>query len=102
VKDTSLRRSEIIGTLTADPDGFVWIPDESWRLVTTSKNCRQKRCYRDAVAELDRGIHTSRGVRPSWWAYCEDHMYGRRIHDGRVWIRLRADSPAAKRATGER
>jgi len=39
------------------------------------------------------GLLRSNGI----WAYCEEHMYGRRIRDGIVEIEVRDDSPAAKR-----
>lgn len=81
-----------------DEPGDVWIPASEWRLVTAPKKCRRPRCYRQAVAEVDRGMHTPRRIVPSWWAYCDDHLYGHRIHGGKVWTRVRDGSPAARAA----
>lgn len=72
-----------------------WEPDPSFRRVyTTDRLCRRMgpghvMCDSVAVAELDRahswdqakGIHR-------WWAYCERHLYGRRIVDGVVEHRV--------------
>jgi hypothetical protein len=58
-----------------------------WRLATQPKPCRsaagRTSCARPSVAELIRGA-----VRLQWWAYCERHLYGRWIEDGRImtWI----------------
>ena len=32
------------------------------------------------------------------WAYCEEHMYGRRVRDGIVEVQVYADSPIEKRS----
>jgi hypothetical protein len=63
-------------------EGWHWEvhPANGWRLVT-GKRCRagaspsQKACGRPSVAELDRG---------TWWAYCEQHLYGKWVEGGRV------------------
>ena len=66
-----------------------WVTDPDWSMVPAlvqDKRCRHgggfhnKACGRPAVAALKR----SRGRRPSWWAYCEEHLYGRRLVDGVV------------------
>lgn len=77
--------------------------DDDWRVVG-GKRCRsgagpgRPACGRPSVAELKRGRvpwGTTTPPNPSWWAYCEDHMYGRWIEDGRVLeFRLRGiDAP---------
>lgn len=72
------------------PPGFelAAVPDTEWRLVT-GKVCRFRSawrgpaCGRPSAAEFLRGWN-----RPAWWAYCEQHLYGRWIEDGQVmqWI----------------
>jgi hypothetical protein len=73
----------------------------AWRLLPPGvvKRCRRttgghpkRRCQNAAVVELDRRRHVWRPAdrggpeeRPSWWAYCEEHMYGRWIEDGQVY-----------------
>lgn len=49
-------------------------------------------CGQPAVAWLDRG----RGRRRNWWAYCERHLFGRWIEDGRLmcWKLQEKVSPA--------
>lgn len=66
---------------------LVAIPDPGWRW-RTGRQCRyaeagHRRCEGYAAAELRRGT-----VRPQWWAYCPDHMYGRWVEGGKVmhWI----------------
>jgi hypothetical protein len=80
-----------------DP-AVVWVPDTSWRLVS-DKRCRMRGCGADAVAELNRRRYNLNRhcLVDSWWAYCPDHLYGRRIVDGVVQIDVDADSPAAQR-----
>lgn len=74
---------------------FVWVEDGDWRLlpVASTKKCRMVRCPNRGVAELLRSWGRTPG---RWWAYCPDHMYGRRIHCGRVEIQVHPDSDAAK------
>lgn len=84
---------------------LVWIPDRSWRLVLGPQQCRQRlgqpprRCPRAAVAELNRGRYWRKKGRTvaSWWAYCESHLYGRRIVDDTVMVEVPKTSPAAER-----
>ncbi len=60
----------------------MWVRDVRWRL-GSQKRCRwvvgtpYARCQNQAVAELIRG-------RGGWWAYCGEHLYGRRIANGQV------------------
>jgi hypothetical protein len=55
-----------------------------WRLASGRK-CRagagggHNACGRPCVAELRRAA-----IRVAWWAYCEQHLYGRWIEDGQV------------------
>ena len=68
----------------------VWVKDLRWRLLpaTSILRCRfmgdtpRKHCRNLAVAELLR----SNG----WWAYCPEHLYGRRITDKGVEIEVSA------------
>jgi hypothetical protein len=61
-----------------------WVPDRGWqptfigqcRFVGTKQHVR---CQNRAVAKTLRGLH--------WWAYCAEHMYGRRLEDGKVLVR---------------
>lgn len=59
-----------------------WVPDTilTWIVLqNSSPQCRRftkgGRCPNTARAMLLRGYS-----RKSWWAYCEDHLYGRRIN----------------------
>ena len=77
----------------------VWVKDTSWMLLgrETSVQCRmlkgaphkRKWCPNTAVAQFRR----SNG----WWAYCADHLYGRRIAGDHIEVSVSADSPAALR-----
>ena len=80
------------------PEGheIVAIPDPAWR-VQGGMICRftigpgQRRCRKPTTAELNRALRASK--LPRWWAYCEDHLYGRWIEDGKVmhWIMRKKD-----------
>ena len=66
-----------------------WVADPGWSTAVDlidGKRCRQKACGRPAVAALNRGYQTYRGRLPRWWAYCEEHLYGRRLVDGVILI----------------
>jgi len=88
----------------------VWVEDRNWRLVVGERRCRYVqgrvfRCPNMAVAELKRE-YSKRFVgctvprrHVSWWAYCTDHMYGRRIEDGKILTDVHPDSPAAERGS---
>jgi hypothetical protein len=67
-----------------------WVPEsENWRLATSeemaTRKCRRlfgphrPGCGKPPVAALLRGR--------VWWLYCDEHLYGRRIEDGRVMHR---------------
>jgi hypothetical protein len=74
------------------PEGYrlEWVEEEPefWRLATAdereTRKCRMIRCPNSPVAALNRGYwkHTE-----SWWLYCGDHLYGRRIRNGRIEVR---------------
>lgn len=54
-----------------------------------SRPCRfmedRSSCKAPSVAKMQRGVSSSR-----WWHYCNDHLYGRVLHDGKLWsLRLR-------------
>ena len=76
------------------PEGYELAaePDPDWRLVS-GKRCRRgfgrgrPACTSEAVAELNRNARRP-GARESWWAYCERHLYGRWVEDGKVmqWV----------------
>lgn len=90
------------------PAGFhyEWVEDKQWRLATQSESenyrCRRRykahastssggstvTCPSKPVAALNRGRNWKGERRDSWWFYCKDHLYGRRIRDGRVENRI--------------
>lgn len=90
-------------TFDLERDG-VWVPDEQWRLIDSSRRFNaqgfqklclgghRRSCRKVAIAELLR----RHGDGTRWWPYCEDHLYGRKIEDGRLWIRVHPESPRAK------
>lgn len=62
--------------VAVDPDGYL-----GWRFrETPDRRCRWsdqgKRCENVATVELNRG--------PAWWAYCDQHMYGRWVEGGQI------------------
>ncbi|MCW2601846.1 MAG: hypothetical protein JWM02_3675 [Frankiales bacterium] len=73
------------------PPGYVRVWErahEGWRVGGDGKTCcytvgpGHATCKRPAVATLDRG----RGpMAPNRWGYCEDHLYGRHLHDNALW-----------------
>jgi len=84
-------------------DGYEYVavvqPADEWRVYRTvtsggvyrGKRCRQvsgqpgrRACGRPAVAELLRPIGHKPGDSGTWWAYCEQHLYGRWVEDGSV------------------
>lgn len=78
------------------PDGFEFAAarDPGWR-IELGRRCRdgasgpnRRACGKPSVAGIRRGIR-----RPQWWAYCEDHLSGRWIEDGKVmhWDLRRVD-----------
>lgn len=80
-----------------DASSRVWVPDKRWRIRSNESGWRRCRdvsgrplvhCPNMAVAEFRR----SHG----WWAYCGEHLYGRRIETGEVLVDVHPESPAAK------
>ncbi|KKL41712.1 hypothetical protein LCGC14_2367560 [marine sediment metagenome] len=78
----------------------VWIADPDWVLLQegSTAKCRytisfRRICKVSGVAQLKRGNQ--------WWAYCGEHLYGRRIRDGRVEVSVAKGSPMAIKAEQE-
>ena len=73
---------------------MVWVPDMRWLEFGSPKRCRHiggfPKTHCPFLARF--GLRRSNGV----WAYCEEHMYGRRIRHGRVEVSVHPESPAAK------
>jgi hypothetical protein len=75
-----------------------WRPDPAWRVITpdrAARSCRwgagyhRRACGQPAAAEMNRRRHNrNRPTTDCWWAYCTDHLYGRRITDGVVQRRV--------------
>lgn len=74
-------------------EGYAWVPrvaDPEWR-TANGRTCRWMEgrplrvCGRPAVAELKRSEKMGAG---NWWAYCEQHLYGRWIEAGQImqWV----------------
>ena len=74
---------------------MVWVKDTCWVKLDEPKRCRSisgsPKIHCPNMANF--GFPRSNGI----WAYCEEHMYGRRVRDGIVEIKVHPDSPAAKR-----
>lgn len=66
------------------PEGYhyEWVTDNSWKLGTSYTKCRQPRCPNPPVAEFARYSLALKKSRP--YAYCVEHLYGRRIMNGRI------------------
>lgn len=87
--------------LSVPPDGFVheWTPEDEhgphgWRAVGIDEGntyrCRANAgpkhpaCGRPSTMALNRGLSRD-GVRhDSWWHYCSEHAYGRKLRGGVV------------------
>ncbi len=75
---------------------YVWVEDRGWILPSNQKKCRRSTrhpCPNPPVADFVRK-HLGGHQR---WGYCAEHLYGRRIVEGRIFFPVRPDSPAAKR-----
>jgi hypothetical protein len=67
-----------------------------WRL-ETGRRCRwgggyrRPACGKPSAAAL---LRAHAGTSGRWWAYCESHLYGRWIEDGRImhWILRKLES----------
>ncbi len=81
---------------------WVWVPDGQWRLLGAGDTWRcRRRCGAFAVAQLLRSrVHRVPGGlatrSPQWWAYCVDHLYGRRIANGQVEVEVHPNSLMAQ------
>jgi len=64
-----------------------WVPDEGWRIGGDGRTCRMPRCQKLAVVKMKRRWR-GKGMGHQWWAYCADHMYGRKIENGVVVHRI--------------
>jgi hypothetical protein len=82
------------------PEGFefAWLPetDSRWVVLDTPSDyaCRGRRfCTARTIVKINRGVT---GDRPRYFHYCEKHMYGRRLVNGRLEARrLRPKGAAA-------
>lgn len=107
--EEALRLGLVPGTVA------VWVDDTSteaashaWRLATswerTARRCRwtlaspRRACGQPSAAMLWRVLHR-RGGRTSLqgWFYCVEHLYGRRIEDGRILALTRIPDSEAPR-----
>lgn len=85
--------------------GYVWVEDRRWRILPAGSGARCRAgaggqhpaCGAPAVAQFSR--RHNRDTR--WWSYCQDHMYGRRLVGGRIWLEVTAGSPVAERGWTE-
>ncbi len=77
----------------SDERARVWVEDRAWRVPSWYSKCRQRSCPNPPMADLVRAQRFSFRR----WAYCTDHLYGRRLENGRVLVEVHADSPAAQR-----
>jgi hypothetical protein len=80
--------------------GWGWTTDPS---VIAGRKCRQPRCGRPAVAGFYRPAHRGHLTYRFFWACCDnpEHLYGRRIVDGRVEQKAMVGSPFWQRAKAE-
>lgn len=75
----------------------------AWRVIDSvarsgepdpSRRCRfrvqGRSCQAPSVVELNRSWRP--GKAPTWWAYCPQHLYGRRVWNGVVWQPIRPES----------
>lgn len=80
------------------PDGFrlEWVEEgDDWAIseLPDSKRCKftvafRTYCNEPSAAALRRGRQ-----RPQWWHYCANHLYGRRINEGRVEVQVLVADP---------
>jgi hypothetical protein len=72
------------------PEGYryEWIADNDWELLPEHDNrkCAMRGCMAMAVALLRRK-HKRFASGYAWWAYCGEHLYGRKVEDGVVKFR---------------
>jgi hypothetical protein len=72
---------------TTPPPGYryVPVPAEGWRTPSAYTRCRRRGCQNPPIADMNRHRRTLQGTGDFWWAYCQDHSYGKWVADGRVW-----------------
>lgn len=66
------------------PEGyhFEWFRcGPEWRIGGEGKRCRINQCRNSAVAALARRSSWAKAGF-TWWHYCADHLYGRKIENG--------------------
>lgn len=77
---------------------MVWVEDRRWDTPSLYQKCRRGSwCHNPPVADLKR--RRSHGW--AWWAYCADHLYGRKLINGKVMIQVRLGSRSALRGYSE-
>lgn len=75
-----------------------WKPEaEDWR-IDEGRPCRRMMadhviCRQPSVAALNRSAWKGGS---NWWAYCADHLYGRKIEDGVVLHRVAVPSESGE------
>ena len=65
----------------------VLVPETDSRPARPGRRCvagARRRCGQPAVLELNRRERRSSGTHDAWWAYCEEHAYGRVLLDDGV------------------
>lgn len=72
----------------------VWVRDRKWQRLGREQRCRfiggSPKTHCPNLTSF--GFPRSNGV----WAYCREHMYGRRIRNGIVEMAVHPESPAAQ------
>lgn len=72
------------------PEGYryEWVDDDDWKILSEqdSRKCSMRRCTATAIAMLRRK-HKRFASGFAWWAYCGQHLYGRKIENGVVKYR---------------
>lgn len=73
---------------------MVWVRDRRWQRLGREARCRSiggsPRTHCPNLTSF--GLMRSNGV----WAYCREHMYGRRVRNGIVEMAVHPESPAAQ------
>ena len=77
------------------PEGYelVTVEAANWR-IDPGRPCRRMLthwtyCRQPSVIAINRG----RSGRPSWWAYCPEHSYGKWAEDGKVMMQILRAKP---------
>lgn len=88
-----------------EDDNYEWLPEafEEWSADQTDiegRLCRQPNCGRPAVAVMFRRRYRNGFFHRARWGCCDnpDHLYGRRVVNGRVESRYLKGSIAHQRA----